>query len=108
MNLRLKKGSLGFCPSLVYVKFFLVEEVAMGQQVFLLVPQCTSVSVVPPVPTHTVPSTSCQQGNWVKTGNIKKKAMLFRKFGVVGWKNAVTLILEGWKFISLRCLNLTT
>jgi hypothetical protein len=49
MSLKLKTQRLGFDPSSIHVRFFLIEERALGQ-VFLRVLRFSPVSIIPPVP----------------------------------------------------------
>jgi hypothetical protein len=91
MTLRLKMQRLGFDPSSISVIYFLVEERALGE-VFLRVLRVSSVSIIPIVPhTHLHLRLASMTNGRSRRTYKKKKGVLFRKLGIIGWKIAVIL-----------------
>jgi len=80
---------LEFDPSLVHVKFFLVEERAL-RQVSLRVLRVFSAGIIPPVPHTHLNLHLASMTNWRSRGTFQK-AMLFRKLGIIGLKITATL-----------------
>lgn len=90
MTLRLKMQRLGFDPSSISVIYFLVEERALGE-VFLRVLRVSSVSIIPIVPHTHLHLRLASMTNGRSRRTFQKKAVLFRKLGIIGWKIAVIL-----------------